>query len=165
MVHILASAAQNGSTIIWDLRQKKAWYELRDPAGGCVSDVAWNPNQGLHLVTSSGDDKNPVIKIWDLRSSTSLPLATLQGHTEGILSVSWCPSDPALLLSCGKDNKTMMWDLNSLQPVYDLPSDDIKEKEHAYDDDGHSASRTASAFGGLASSASQRRYYCSYSQR
>jgi WD40 repeat protein len=44
-----------------------------------VSDVAWNPDQGLHLVTSSGDDKNPVLKLWDLRSSTSLPLATLQG--------------------------------------------------------------------------------------
>ena len=26
VVHILASAAQNGSTIVWDLRQKKAWY-------------------------------------------------------------------------------------------------------------------------------------------
>jgi hypothetical protein len=35
---------------------------------------------GLHLVTSSGDDKNPVLKLWDLRSSTSLPLATLQGR-------------------------------------------------------------------------------------
>ena len=44
-----------------------------------MSDVAWNPDQGLHLVTSSGDDKNPVLKLWDLRSSTSLPLATLQG--------------------------------------------------------------------------------------
>lgn len=57
--------------------------ELRDPSGGCVSDVSWNPDQGLHLVTASGEDKNPVLKLWDLRSSTSLPLATLQGHTEG----------------------------------------------------------------------------------
>jgi protein transport protein SEC31 len=85
----------------------------------------------------------------------------IKGHTEGILSVSWCPSDPSLLLSCGKDNRTVMWDLDSLQPVYDLPSDDIKEKEHAHDEDSNSASRTASAFGGLASSASQRRYYLS----
>ena len=83
VVHILASAAQNGSTYIWDLRQKKAWCELRDPSGGTISDVAWNPDQGLHLVTASGDDRNPVLKLWDLRSSTSLPLATLQGHTEG----------------------------------------------------------------------------------
>jgi protein transport protein SEC31 len=26
VAHILASASQNGSTIIWDLRQKRAWY-------------------------------------------------------------------------------------------------------------------------------------------
>jgi WD40 repeat protein len=71
--------------------------------------------QGLHLVTASGDDKNPVLKLWDLRSSTSLPLATLQGHTEGILSVSWCPNDASLLMSCGKDNKTLMWDLMHLK--------------------------------------------------
>ena len=61
--------------------------ELRDPTGGCVSDVAWNPDQGLHLVTSSGDDKNPVLKLWDLRSSTSLPLATLQGENRTIVQV------------------------------------------------------------------------------
>ena len=50
------------------------------------------------------------------------------GHTEGILSVSWCPTDPSLLMSCGKDNKTMMWDLLHLQPVYDLPSGTVYDK-------------------------------------
>ena len=48
-----------------------------------MADVAWNPDQGLHLVTASGDDKNPVIKLWDLRTSTSLPLATMQGKFWG----------------------------------------------------------------------------------
>jgi protein transport protein SEC31 len=155
VVHILASAAQNGSTYIWDLRQKKAWCELRDPMGGCVADVAWNPDQGLHLVTASGDDRNPVLKLWDLRSSTSLPLATLQGHTEGILSVSWCPNDPSLLLSCGKDNKTMLWDLFHLQPVYDLPTSQQSPTTDATDGNG--------IFGGLASSAGQRRYHVAWS--
>ena len=51
MQHILASGAQNGSCIVWDLRQKKAWCELRDPQQGTVADIAWNPDQGLHLVT------------------------------------------------------------------------------------------------------------------
>lgn len=41
--------------------------------------------------SASGDDNNPVLKLWDLRSSTTVPLATLAGHTEGILSVAWCP--------------------------------------------------------------------------
>jgi len=153
VVHILASAAQNGSCYIWDLRQKKAWCELRDPAGGLVSDVAWNPDQGLHLVTASGDDKNPVIKLWDLRSSTSLPLATLQGHKEGILSVSWCPTDASLLLSCAKDNRTILWDLFNLQPVYDLPS--VQSGPAEGDAEG--------MFGGLAASANQRRSHVSWS--
>ena len=119
-----------------------------------MSDVAWNPDQGLHLVTASGDDKNPVIKLWDLRSSTSLPLATLQGHKEGILSVSWCPTDASLLLSCGKDNRTILWDLFQLQPVYDLPTMSTNNDQPTESD---------GMFGGLASSASQRRYHVAWS--
>lgn len=134
--------------------------ELRDPSGGCVSDVAWNPDQGLHLVTASGEDKNPVLKLWDLRSSTSLPLATLQGHTEGILSVSWCPADPSLLLSCAKDNRTIMWDLFQLQPVYELSSSQAQINDHYGAQDPASDS---SVFGGFASSAGQRRHHVAWS--
>ena len=124
-----------------------------------MSDVVWNPDQGLHLVTASGEDKNPVIKLWDLRSSTSLPLATLQGHTEGILSVSWCPTDPSLLLSCGKDNRTILWDLFHLQPVYELPS-----TQQQYPTDGISGSMDQqNVFGGFASSAGSRRHHVSWS--
>ncbi|RYG68084.1 hypothetical protein EON64_05940, partial [archaeon] len=158
VVHILASAAQNGSTYIWDLRQKRAWCELRDPANGVVADIAWNPDQGLHIVTASGDDRHPVIKLWDLRSSTSLPLATLQGHTEGVLSVSWCPSDTSLLLSCGKDNRTILWDLFHLQPVYELPF-----KEAAPSHNASLPAADASPFSSFASSATHRRYHVEWS--
>eukprot|EP01035_Chromulina_nebulosa_P017943 gene17943-23567_t len=151
VAYILASAAQNGSCFVWDLRQKKAWCELRDPTGGSIADIAWNPDQGLNIITASGDDKNPVIKLWDLRSSTSLPLATLQGHTQGILSASWCPTDPSLILSCGKDNQTILWDLFHLQPIYNLPSYTIPD------------SNESNVFGSLASTAGQRRYNVSWS--
>jgi WD40 repeat protein len=33
----------------------------------------------------------------------------LSGHTKGVLSVSWCKQDSDLLLSCGKDNRTLCW--------------------------------------------------------
>jgi protein transport protein SEC31 len=61
--------------------------DIRDPTGCVISDIAWCPDQDSFqkLATASGDDKNPVIKIWDLRSSNTLPLATLQGHKEGLL--------------------------------------------------------------------------------
>jgi protein transport protein SEC31 len=155
--HILATGSGNGQCIVWDLRQKKPWCELRDAARGAIADVAWNPDQGLHILTASGDDNNPVLKLWDLRSSTSLPLATLQGHSQGVLSVAWCPTDASLLMSCAKDNRTLMWDLYKLQPVYELPS-------------GGSAAGTSGSgagdnqmFGGLGNAASNRRYQVQWS--
>jgi protein transport protein SEC31 len=168
--HILATASTDGSCIVWDLRAKKPWCELRDSARSVVSDVAWNPDQGLHLVTASGDDNNPVLKLWDLRSSTSLPLATLQGHTQGILSVAWCPTDASLLMSCAKDNRTLLWDLYNLQAVYELPSGggSMASSNSAtpavlnpYNADPAS---TGKMFGGIGS-ASNRRYQVTWSPR
>jgi protein transport protein SEC31 len=98
--HILASAAADGTVTVWDIKSRKAWCELRaESSGQAISAVAWNPTQGLQLLTASADDRNPVIKVWDLRTSTSMPLATLSGHSQGILSMAWCPHDEHLLLS------------------------------------------------------------------
>jgi protein transport protein SEC31 len=33
----------------------------------------------------------------------------LSGHHKGVLSVAWCEQDADLLLSCGKDNRTLCW--------------------------------------------------------
>jgi protein transport protein SEC31 len=99
VAHIVASSAGDGTVAVWDLKSQKKWCELRDSAGQAVSDVAWNPTQGLHMLTASADDRNPVLKLWDLRASTSMPLATLAGHQQGILSVAWCPHDDHLMLS------------------------------------------------------------------
>lgn len=122
MNYILATGSQNGSVVIWDLKQKKPWCELRDPQRGTISAIAWNPNEGLQIATASGDDQRPVVKLWDLRNSTSTPLAEFHEHTAGVLSLSWCPDDPGLLLSCAKDNKTLLWDLFSRKSLYEFPS-------------------------------------------
>lgn len=123
MNYILATGSQNGSVVIWDLKQKKPWCELRDPQRGTISAIAWNPNEGLQIATASGDDQRPVVKLWDLRNSTSTPLAEFHEHTAGVLSLSWCPNDPGLILSCGKDNKTLLWDLFSRKSIYEFPSE------------------------------------------
>lgn len=138
--------------------------ELRDPAGQAYSDICWNPDQGLNIVTASGDDKNPVLKLWDLRSSTSLPLATLSGHSEGILSCSWCPTNPSWLMSCGKDNRTIVWDLFSLQPVFDLPSDVSHNQQAKYTDSSQERSADDGfGGGGLGTAVGQRRYHVAWS--
>ena len=90
---IVAAGSQIGTTTIWDLKQKKPWCELKDPQRGAVSAIAWDPNEGSQIITASGDDLRPVLRLWDLRGSTSTPLGEIHDHTAGILSVSWCPND------------------------------------------------------------------------
>uniref|UniRef100_A0A8C4UFF5 SEC31 homolog B, COPII coat complex component n=1 Tax=Falco tinnunculus TaxID=100819 RepID=A0A8C4UFF5_FALTI len=84
------------------------------------SGMAWHPEVATQLVLSSEDDRLPVIQIWDLRFATS-PLSQLEGHTRGVLSVSWCQADPELLLSSAKDNRILCWNPNMGEVVYELP--------------------------------------------
>lgn len=37
------------------------------------------------------------------------------------MCVCWGGADSSLLMSCAKDNRTLLWDLFSLKPVYELP--------------------------------------------
>ncbi|KAL7553035.1 hypothetical protein ACHAWF_017169 [Thalassiosira exigua] len=122
--HILASSSANGTVVVWDLRQKKPWCELRAESGCPVSDVAWNPTQGLHMMTA-GEGGAGGLKLWDLRASTSMPLTALEGgHAGGVLAMDWCPHDDTLLVSCGNDNRTLLWDLYSLRPIAEIPNDE-----------------------------------------
>ena len=117
--HIVATAcATDGSVVVWDTKANKPWCELRTQS---TSHLAWNPRQGLQLLTADG----PNVNVWDLANSTSLPFAQLaQGyHTSGILKMDWCPHDEALLVTTAKDGKAFCWDLQSLQPLVELPND------------------------------------------
>ena len=37
--------------IVWDIRQKTMWCELFDNNNSRISQVAWSPEDGLHLLT------------------------------------------------------------------------------------------------------------------
>jgi protein transport protein SEC31 len=157
VAHIVASAASDGIVSVWDLKSKRPWCRLQAESSGIsVSDVAWNPSQGLHMITASVDDRNPILKVWDLRASTTMPLATLSGHSQGILSLAWCPHDDTLLLTCGKDNRTILWDLHALKPIADIPIDEPAPTSMEQQNQG-SSSDVFSSTAGLSSS-QQRRY-------
>ncbi|KAI8086415.1 uncharacterized protein BX664DRAFT_335738 [Halteromyces radiatus] len=105
--YILATCFSNGHTSILDLRSKKKVMELtgRYP----LSSVAWHPDIATQLVTSSMDDTHSVITLWDLRRANT-PEKTMQGHSKGVLDLSWCRQDSELLVSSGKDGKILSWD-------------------------------------------------------
>ncbi|KAI8384931.1 uncharacterized protein BYT42DRAFT_564120 [Radiomyces spectabilis] len=116
--HILATSSTTGHTVVWDLRNRKEVMTLTysGQAGSGVSAgnrrgvtaISWHPDVATQLVTAAEDDNNPVITLWDLRHAHS-PEKTLAGHTKGILGVSWCRQDSDLLMSCGKDCRTLCW--------------------------------------------------------
>ena len=118
-----------------------------------------------------GDDGNPVVRLWDLRSSTTMPLGTLRGHTQGILSIDWCPDDTALLASCARDNKTLLWDLSTQQAVYELPGGGAEPGQPQATNFGAASGSGASDLfggsapgnGGFGKAAAGRRYQVAWS--
>ncbi|KXJ96832.1 hypothetical protein Micbo1qcDRAFT_191479 [Microdochium bolleyi] len=107
VAHILATGGSGGFVTVWDLKTKKASLTLNNNRKA-VSSIAWDPNNSTKLLTATPDDTAPVILLWDLRNSNA-PERTLEGHEQGVLSVSWCLHDPELLISSGKDNRTLIW--------------------------------------------------------
>lgn len=105
--HILATGGSGGFVTVWDLKTKKASLTLNNNRKR-VSAIAWDPNNSTKVLTATPDDNTPVILLWDLRNSNA-PERTLQGHEQGVLSLSWCEQDSTLMLSCGKDNRTLVW--------------------------------------------------------
>ncbi|KAG9999024.1 WD40 repeat-like protein, partial [Aureobasidium melanogenum] len=105
---------------IWDVRQKKENLTLNNYARKPVSAVAWDPDVATKLMTAVPNDQEPVILMWDLRNS-SAPERILRGHELGVLSLSWCLQDSSLLLSGGKDNRTIAWNPHTGESYGEFP--------------------------------------------
>ncbi|KAK1143492.1 protein transport protein S31 [Aspergillus melleus] len=106
--HILVTGSNAGFVTVWDVKTKKESLTLNNMGRKAVSSVAWDPEKPTKLVTATPLESDPVICVWDLRNSHA-PERTLRGHESGVLSLSWCAQDPDLLLSSGKDNRTICW--------------------------------------------------------
>ncbi|TXT04973.1 hypothetical protein VHUM_03793 [Vanrija humicola] len=136
---VFAASSSSGYTSVWDLKAGKEVVSLQYGGGAAkgdvsgrfagqqigkrrgMSDVCWHPEQGTRLITASEDDESPIIMLWDLRN-TRAPERILSGHTKGVLSVSWCKQDPDLLVSSGKDNRTLLWNPQTGDIVGELPT-------------------------------------------
>lgn len=105
---------------VWDIKAKKENLTLNNYGRKPVSAVAWNPDVPTKLATAIPTDQDPLILMWDLRNS-SAPERILKGHDQGVLSLAWCGQDSDLLLSCGKDNRSICWNPHTAQVVGEFP--------------------------------------------
>lgn len=110
--HILVTGSNGGFATVWDVRAKKESINLNNNGRKPVSAIAWDPTTPTKLATATSSDQDPVVLMWDLRNSNA-PEKILKQHDQGVLSLSWSAADSRLLLSCGKDNRTICWNTNT----------------------------------------------------
>ncbi|KAJ4335473.1 protein transport protein S31 [Didymella glomerata] len=120
VAHILATGSSGGFVTVWDVRAKKETLTLNHFGRKTVSAVSWDPEVPTRLVTAIPTDQHPLVLVWDLRN-TNAPEKTLQAHDQGVLSLSWCTQDSDILLSCGKDNRTIAWNPHSGEQLGEFP--------------------------------------------
>jgi protein transport protein SEC31 len=120
VAHIMVSGSSGGFVTVWDMKTKKESLTLNNMGRRAVSAVAWDPEKPTRLITAIPLEQEPLILVWDLRNANA-PERTLRGHESGILSLSWCQQDIDLLLSCGKDNRTICWNPQTGQALGDFP--------------------------------------------
>lgn len=120
VAHILATGSNGGFVTVWDVRQKKENLTLNNFGRKSVSAVSWDPDVPTRLITAIPTDQHPLVLVWDLRNSNA-PEKTLAGHDQGVLSVSWCAQDSNILLSCGKDNRTICWNPHTGDRLGEFP--------------------------------------------
>jgi protein transport protein SEC31 len=118
--HILVTGSSGGFVTVWDMKTRKESLTLNNYGRKAVSAVAWDPEKPTRLITAVPLEQEPLILVWDLRNSNA-PEKTMRGHDSGVLSLSWCQQDSDLLLSCGKDNRTICWNPQTGQPYGDFP--------------------------------------------
>ncbi|TGZ82197.1 hypothetical protein EX30DRAFT_305569 [Ascodesmis nigricans] len=118
--HIVVTGGNGGFLTVWDVKQKRESLTLNNWGRKPASAVVWHPEQQTKLITAVPDDNEPVILVWDLKNSNA-PERILRGHNGGVLSLSWCKQDPDLLLSCGKDNRTICWNPNTGEMLGEFP--------------------------------------------
>lgn len=122
--HILATGGSTGFTTVWDLKNKREALTVRYNQPGIgqgpVGAIAWHPDNSTRLLTAIVDDQNPVILLWDLRNSHA-PEKVFKGHEKGVLDLDWCQQDSSLLLSAGRDNRTILWNPESGDKLGEYP--------------------------------------------
>ncbi|KAF5282331.1 hypothetical protein FQA39_LY17630 [Lamprigera yunnana] len=130
--HIVASTFSS-KCVVWDLRKNIPIIKLTDTVSRIRWNViSWHPEVATQLCLASEDDQAAVIQLWDLRFATS-PLKTLENHQRGILSIAWCAQDSNLLASCGKDNRILCWNPNSVSPGGEVLSEVAKTNQWNFD--------------------------------
>ena len=102
----MASGSWDRTVKLWDVTTQER-IRVSTLAGhwNWVNAVSFSPD-GTLLASGSWDR---TVKLWDVATQTEV--ATLEGHTSGIVSVSFSAPDGALLATGGDEGTVILWDV------------------------------------------------------
>lgn len=130
--HILATVFSS-KCVIWDLRKNEPIIKLHDTQSRVRWRAQqWNPEVPTQLWLGSEEDSAPTMQLWDLRYATA-PAKSFQIHQRGVLSLTWCAKDTDLMISCGKDNKILCWNPNTVSQEGEILSEIATTNQWCFD--------------------------------
>jgi len=135
--YILASASNDGTVVVWDLKNSKAIFNFKDP--DLVSytynpltgqteekvsanyNIVWNPTAPTTFLISNDNGENSTMAMWDLRTPDYPVLSLSDIHNDGITSTSWCPHDPSIVASTSREGRTCYFHAEDGQLLAETP--------------------------------------------
>ncbi len=124
----LASGDLYGSTLVWNVADRKLKFELPGTAGANIVGLAFSPD-GKLIATGNGKS----VKLWD--ATNGQELKTLSGHTDLIWSVAFSP-DSKQLASGSHDKSVKVWDIAKGDEIKTLTGKDGAFLSVAFSPDG-----------------------------
>jgi len=114
----LLSGSQDGTMMLWDIRDPSSNRVVLDGKSESVRDVRFNPHNSNYFLAAFD---NGFIQIWDIRKTSNFE-RMFTAHQGPVFCIDWHPEYRNLIASGGRDRFIQVWDLNAprLKPIYSI---------------------------------------------
>jgi WD40 repeat protein len=119
----LVAGTRKGTIRVFDTKTGKTLMAMPEGHKKVVMALAWSAD-GKRVASASGDH---TVKIWDVSGDDAKEVATLTGHTGGVYTVAFDPTNKPIIASGSWDHTIRLWDTETGKEVRKLEGhhDDI----------------------------------------